>query len=168
MGRADRHRGHALFHLLPGRELPPGALSNPIGCHKQDNVFLWLEDVARARKRTNRVGSVGGVALLQRYADTANPLLNHLLAPMAYDWVTAHSDYATDLVFTSRQALQDFFPRLLEYSTLCFTATDVMTCLGRKFHGKCEGEMVTDRVEHEIRGRDTKRLTRPTLLEMCA
>ncbi len=38
-------------------------------------------------------------------------------------------------------------------STLCFSATDVMSFLGRKFHGKFEGEVVTDQVDQALRGR---------------
>jgi hypothetical protein len=72
---------------------------------------------------------------------------------MQYYWVTAQSEYATDLVFKSRQQLTEFFPRLLAHSTLCFSARDVMSFLGRKWHGKFEGEVITDQEEHALRGR---------------
>jgi hypothetical protein len=50
--------------------------------------------------------------------------------------VTTQAEYATDLVFKSRQHLAEFFPRLLEHSTLCFSARDVLSFLGRQWHGK--------------------------------
>jgi hypothetical protein len=120
---------------------------------KQDNVFLWLEDFRRAQMFADRFVSLGWVARLDRYARRVNPLLRDVLASMQYYWVTTQSEYATDLVFKSRQHLQELFPRLLEHSTLCFTAQDVMTFLGRTFHGKFEGEVVTDQFAHALQGR---------------
>ena len=87
------------------------------------------------------------VATLQRYARRVNPLLADLLHSLPYYWVSAQVEYATDLVFTSPQALRDFAPRLLEYSTCSFTPQDVMTFLGRKLYGKFEGEVITDALE---------------------
>jgi hypothetical protein len=82
-----------------------------------------------------------------------NPLLADGRPPMQDYWVTTQSEYATDLVFTSPQHLAEFFPRLLEHSTLCFAARDVLSFLGRKWHGKFEGEVVTDQVAHGFNGR---------------
>src|SRR6266478_6773255 len=45
------------------------------------------------------------------------------------------------------------FPRLLEHSTLYFSARDVLSFLGRKWHGKFEGEVVTDQFDHGFNGR---------------
>ncbi len=42
---------------------------------------------------------------------------------------------------------------LLEHSTLCFSARDVLSVLGRKWHGKFEGEVVTDQFDHGFNGR---------------
>lgn len=120
---------------------------------KQDNAVLWIEDFPRAQTFADRFASLGWVALLDRYARRVNPLLRDVLAPMQYYWVTTQSEYATDLVFKSPQALQELFPRLLTHSTLCFSATDVMSFLGRKFHGKFEGEGVTDQWGQALRGR---------------
>jgi hypothetical protein len=111
---------------------------------KQDNAFLWLEDFARAQRFADRFVSLGWVALLDRYARRVTPLLPGVLAPRQYYWVTTQSEYATDLVFKSRPHLAELFPRLAAHSTLTFTAQDVMSFLGRKFHGKFEGEVGTD------------------------
>ena len=42
--------------------------------------------------------------------------------------------------------VEELVPRLLEHSTLRFSARDILTFLGRKLHGKFEGEVVTDQV----------------------
>ncbi len=58
---------------------------------------------------------------------------------------------ANDLAFKSRQQLAEFFPRLLEHRTLCFSARDILSFLGRKWHGKFEGEGVTDQFDQGFR-----------------
>jgi hypothetical protein len=124
---------------------------------KLDNVFLWVEDFPRAQTFADRFVLGDWVQTLQRYARRVNPLLADLLHPLPYYWVSAQVEYATDLVFKSPQALRDLAPRLLEHSTCCFTPQDVMTFLGRKLHGKFEGEVVTDLRAHELRGRQPGR-----------
>jgi len=120
---------------------------------KHDNAFLWIEDFARAQRFADRFVSLPWVARLDRYARQVNPLLRDVLTPMSYYWVTTQAEYATDLVCTSGQHLAEFFPRLLEHSRLCFSARDVLSFLGRKWHGKFEGEVVTDPSDYGFNGR---------------
>ena len=120
---------------------------------KHDNAFLWVEDFARAQRLADRFVSLPWVARLDRYARQVNPLLRDVLTPMSYYWVTTQAEYATDLVFKSGQHLAEFFPRLLAHSTLCFSARDVLSFLGRKWHGKFEGEVVTDQSDYGFNGR---------------
>jgi hypothetical protein len=120
---------------------------------KQDNAFLWIEDFRRAQNFADRFVSLDWVARLHRYARWVNPLLKDLLAPMCYYWVTAQAEYSTDIVFKSQRQLEELVPRLLEHSTLQFGARDIMTFLGRKLHGKFEGEVVTDQGDRFIGGR---------------
>ena len=100
-----------------------------IGYTKLDNAFLAVKDFRRAQ------------AFADRLALTVNPLLPELLAPMSYYWVTAQAEYATDIVFKSRAGLRELMPRLIEHSTLHFSAKDVLSFLGRKLHRKFEGEV---------------------------
>ncbi len=120
---------------------------------KLDNAFLWIADFPRAQTFADRFVTVEWVALLQRYARRVNPLLGDLLDPMQYYWVTAQAEYSTDLVFKTRAQLRDLVPRLLEHSTRSFTAQDVLAFLGRKLHGKFEGEVLTDLRAQELKGR---------------
>jgi len=112
-----------------------------------------VEDYRRAQTFADRFASLDWVGRLDRWARAVNPLLRELLAPMTYYWVTAQAEYATDIVFKSPRHLQDLMPRLLEHSTLHFGAKDVLSFLGRKFHGNFQGEVVTDRFDPLLRGR---------------
>ena len=67
-----------------------------------------------------------------------------LLKSMPYYWVTAQSEYSTDILFKSPAHLSELYPRLLSHSTLCFGAKEVMSFLGRKIRPYFEGEIVSD------------------------
>jgi hypothetical protein len=67
-----------------------------------------------------------------------------ILRGMDYYWVTTQAEYATDVLFKSRPILRELYPRLISHGTLCFGAKEVMSFLGRKLHGKFEGEIITD------------------------
>jgi type IV secretory pathway ATPase VirB11/archaellum biosynthesis ATPase len=58
--------------------------------------------------------------------------------------VTAQSEYSTDILFRKRADLEELMPRLCQYSARYFSASDVMSFLGRKLTGHVQGEVVTD------------------------
>jgi len=70
--------------------------------------------------------------------------MRDILHDRPYYWVTAQSEYSTDILFKTRQDLCELYPQLLSHSTLCFGAREVMNFLGRKLHGKFEGKIVSD------------------------
>lgn len=126
---------------------------------KIDNAFVELEDFPRAQRWANRFVKQNWPRLLDRLAHRVNPLLRDLIAGYTYYWVTDQAEFATDIVFVSRAALQDLYQKLLRHSTLCFSAEDVMAFLGRKLHGTFAGELITDckrrqpgaRVKHRMK-----------------
>src|SRR5213596_3484303 len=84
---------------------------------------------ARAQKFSDRFCSLDWPRLLKRYAKKINPLMTDLLKNMPYYWVTAQSEYSTDILFKSAADLNKLYPRLLSHSTLCFGAKEVMSFL---------------------------------------
>ena len=70
---------------------------NGIRYTKRENAFLWIEDLARAQKFPDRFCSLDWPRLLNRYAKKINPLMADLLKTMPYYWVTAQSEYSTDI-----------------------------------------------------------------------
>jgi len=115
-----------------------------ISFSKYDNVFVRVQDWGRAQKFADRFAGLNWPRILERYARTVNPLLRDLLHGYRHYWATAQSEYSTDIIFKSSSDLSELFPRLLGHSTLCFGAKEVMSFLGRKLHGKCEGEIISD------------------------
>jgi len=131
-----------------------------LGYHRLENAFLTLADPGRAQRLADRFATLAWPTMLERLARRVNPLLRDLLASYRYYWTTNQAEYATDVLFTNRRALADLYPRLLRHATLCLRAEDVLTFLGRKLHGKFEGEILNDwkrrwpgaRVKHWMKG----------------
>jgi hypothetical protein len=111
---------------------------------KLENAFLWLEDPGRAQRLADRFATLKWPAILDTLARRANPLLRDVLANYRYDWAIHQAEYATDVLFTSRGALCDLYPRLLRHATLCLHAQDVLTFLGRKLRGGFAGDLLTE------------------------
>src|SRR4029077_16604310 len=62
---------------------------------------------------------------------------------LSYSWVVDQAEYATDLIFTSREALAGLYPRLLDHAAVNFSAKDILSFLGRRFHPRFDGEVLT-------------------------
>jgi hypothetical protein len=118
--------------------------SNQIRFSKRENAFIWIEDWKRAQKLADRFANLNWPRILERYGLCVNPLLKDLLHGCQHYWVTAQSEYSTDILFKSTSDLQELYPKLLSHSMLCFGAKEVMSFLGRKLTGHFEGEIVSD------------------------
>lgn len=130
---------------LNGQEWLARKLSaNHVRFTKLDNVFVWIEDIPRAQTFSDRLQSLNWPRILNKYAKWVNPQMKDILQDHQYYWVTAQSEYSTDILFKSRQDLCELYPQLLSHSTLCFGAKEVMNFLGRKLSGHFQGEIVSD------------------------
>ncbi len=117
---------------------------NGIRYTKIDNVFTHIEDIDRAQAFADRFASLDWPTVLEDLALQVNPLLGDLLMGFQHYWVTAQSEYATDVLFTHRTALKSLYPRLISHGLQCFGAKEVMGFLGRKLTGHFQGELITD------------------------
>jgi hypothetical protein len=79
-----------------------------------------------------------------------HPLLyERWLRSFSYYWVVDQAEFSTDLIFTSREALAGLYPRLLDHAAVNFSAKDILGFLGRRFHPRFDGEVLT----HSQKGR---------------
>ena len=125
-----------------------------------DNAFLSIEDPERAQRFADSMARKNWPLVLEAFAKRVNPLLNNLLAGMAYYWVADQAEYATDIMFKDRASLKDLYDTMLRHATLCFSAEDVLTFLGRKLHGNFSGEIMNTlkkrwpgtRIKHRMKG----------------
>jgi hypothetical protein len=124
-----------------------------------ENGFTWLQDPAKATAMAHRLCSWQWPRILDRIARRVNPLLNDLLKPMTYHWVTDQCEMATDLIFEDAHALEQLYSKLVRHASLCFTAEDILGFLGRRVHGLFTGDVFNEhgvrrwgvRIKHRIR-----------------
>jgi hypothetical protein len=100
--------------------------------------------------------------LLHQYHPTHKEIFRE--NPLDYYWSLDQSEWATDVMFRSPQALSQLYPQLLRHAAYNLESTDVMRFFGRKLtvkgriHGRFQGEVVSDvaqradhlRVKHRI------------------
>lgn len=130
-----------------------------IGYRRLENAFLSLDDPAAAQEIADRFVHLEWTELLHGLARRVNPLLEDLLAGYRYYWAVNQSEYATNLMFAERAALEELYPCLLRHATLNFSAEDILTFLGRKLHHCFAGEILNDckkrmpgaRVKHHMK-----------------
>src|SRR5687768_16958888 len=131
------------------------------GFVQRDNAFIQLDDPTKAQQYADRFARLKWPALLERYARLVNPLLHDVLKDLTHYWVVDQAEYATDLLFTSKQVLAGLCGRLLEYAWLTFTPKNVLAFLGRELHAHFTGEVLTQcrterepgrRIKHRMKG----------------
>jgi hypothetical protein len=67
--------------------------ANEVRYTKHDNVFLWIEDLAKAQRFADRFASLNWPVILNQYAKRVNPQMRDILHDRPYYWVTAQSEY---------------------------------------------------------------------------
>jgi len=116
---------------------------------RRDNTFTWLEDLPQAQALFDQQLQANWPSLLGGLAEALNPVHADLFAkfPCSYYWSVDQSEWASDVMFTSRAALQRVYPQLLRYAITTFGAVDVLRFLGKAVpaNGK-----VPHRWRHEI------------------
>jgi hypothetical protein len=131
-----------------------------LGYARLDNAFLGLSQPERAQRLADQLAHQKWPRVLRALAQRVNPHLEGLLGGLTYYWVIDQAEYSTDILFEDRAALKGLYSQLLRHATVCFSAEDVMTFLGRKLHGNFQGEVLTDykkrwpgaRVKHRLSG----------------
>jgi hypothetical protein len=116
---------------------------------RRDNTFTWLEDVAQAQALFDQQLQVNWQALLDQLAADINPAHTDIFAkaPLRYYWSVADSEWASDVMFTSRAALEKVYPHLVRYAVTTFGAADTLRFFGQPV--SCSGK-VPHRCRHEV------------------
>jgi hypothetical protein len=108
-----------------------------------DNAFVHVADAKAAQRCADRFAKLPWPKILERYSRQLNPLLHEELKGMSHYWVIDQAEYATDVVFLSRQVLAELFARLLAFAVLTFTPRKIFSYLGRTLHDRFDGEAQT-------------------------
>ena len=136
-------------------------LARRLGFNLQDNAFTALDDPDAAQELADSFAELKWTKILDRLARRVNPLMcERWFRGLCYYWVVDQAEYATDLIFTGRDALAGLYPRLLDHAAVNFSAQDILGFLGRRLHPRFDGEVLTDcqkgrhpgaRIKHRVK-----------------
>ena len=101
---------------LNGREWLAKSLDEQgIRYHKSDNCFRWQEDALRAQRLADKQLQTNWPRLLDAIGHEINPLYPRIFKPFetAYYWSAHQTEWATDVMFESPEALAWVYPSLM-------------------------------------------------------
>lgn len=112
-----------------------------------ENSISWVSDIDKAQQLADKLENKKWDRFFDVIANRINPLLAKIVAIFGsgYKWCLYQGEYATDVLYKSREKLEGIFPQLLEHSSLFKGGEDILTFFGRKVHGNFKGEVITDR-----------------------
>ena len=143
-----------------------------LGYLRKENCFLALDAPERAQQLMSDQLKTNWEGAMNEFAVQANPLLPHYSSfiPMGYYWSVHQSEWATDIMFKSREALARLYPNLVHHGIKTFKSPDAMRFLGLHVtasgqpHHNFKGEVVSDlkhrpegvRLKHMVAGNSIK------------
>jgi hypothetical protein len=100
---------------------------------RSDNKFLWVEDWEWAQRLLNAQLRTNWVKEFDTLVRQVHPLHPRHLGrlPLAYNWTVHQSEFATDVAFTSRSVLEEWYERWVRHGFLNYSSLDVLRFLGR-------------------------------------
>lgn len=128
-----------------------------------DNAFTDMTDFAEAQKLADNFRVAVLHKALDRFAGLYCPILKSL--GLTYHWSLMQVEYATDIVFNQPEDLKTLYDSLVRTAIHAVKADQVATFLGRKLHGRYEGE-VGNHFHTRIEGTRIKHHMGPAALKM--
>ena len=116
---------------------------------RRKNTFTWLEDIAQAQALFDQQLRAEWPTLLDSLVPSLNPVHADIfkLAPLRYYWSVMDSEWASDIMFSSRVALEKVYPQLVRYAITTFGTADVLRFFGKPVPGNGK---VPHRCRHEV------------------
>lgn len=105
---------------------------------RSDNKFVWVDDWQRAQKLLDTQLQTNWVQEFDALLRQVHPLHPHHLGrlPLAYNWTVHQSEWATDVAFTERSVLEDWYARWVRHGFLNYSSLKVLRFLGRSWLSK--------------------------------
>lgn len=132
---------------------------------KLENAFVGIQDCQIAQKIADRFSKQPWEKMLAAFARRVNPLMRRILTGMEYYWVTDQAEYATDIMFETPGELRSLYTKLQRHATVCFSAEDILTFLGRKLSGQFRGRVEND-YKHRLPGARIKHRMKENYIKM--
>ncbi|MBL8795684.1 MAG: hypothetical protein JNM56_17395 [Planctomycetia bacterium] len=137
-----------------------------LGFVQRHNAFTQLDDPTQAQRLADRFAKLNGPNILDRWAHQVNPLLRERFPGYPVHGVTDQAEFATDLLFPSREALAGLYRQLLDYAVLTFTPKNILGFLGCQWDRRFDGEVHTHYEDDRWFGTRLKHRMRRNWLKM--
>jgi len=153
---------------LNGREWLAHAMDQEgLPYQRSDNKFLWLEDQQRAQELLDAQLRTNWVQEFNALVAHVHPLHPRHLGrlPVAYNWTVHQSEWATDVRFASRPALEEWYERWVRQAFLTYDSLDVLRFMGRsrlptaasaQVHSDVQAVEDSVRLKHWVNGNSIK------------
>jgi hypothetical protein len=114
---------------------------------QQDNCFPWIADVGRAQELMEEQHRTDWPKVLGELVRRCHPVHEEInrSIELEYYWTAAQSEYASDVMFRNRRALERIYPRLVHHAVMHMGAEQVMRYMGRSGRVGINDAVVTDR-----------------------
>lgn len=133
---------------------------------RYNNSLIEIDNIERAQEISDYLHNMN----LERKFDGLVSKYNNLLPRFeqtfshGYFWTVFECEYATDIMFKTREDLENIFPSLVEKTFFTFKCDDIMSFFGRKLDSKFQGEIVSDarkryqgfRIKHKMKSNQVK------------
>lgn len=119
---------------LNGREWLSRQLTREgLGFEQRDNCFVHVDNLQRAQALLSRQLRTNWSRLLDRFVDQLHPAHRTMFGkyPLDYYWSAEETEWATDVMFRSPEALARIYPKLLHHGITTFGSQDVLRFLGQ-------------------------------------
>jgi hypothetical protein len=134
-----------------------------VGYRLVDNAFVDLDDFALTQRIADRLKPRTLHRKLDRFVHWLCPAATAF--PAGYHWSIMQLEYATDVVFNSRDALAPLYEHLVRSAVHVVRAEHVATFLGRKLDPRFQGEVGND-FNTRIQGTRIRHQMGPSALKM--
>ena len=114
---------------------------------QEDNCFPWVSDVGGAQKLMAEQARIDWGKVLGELVKRCHRLDQEIRRPIGaeYYWSASQSEYAADVMFRGRAALERIYPPLVHHAVMSYGAEQVMRYMGRPGRVGIHDAVVTDR-----------------------
>jgi hypothetical protein len=118
-----------------------------IAYRQEDNCFPWIADVGRAQELMEEQHRTDWPKVLEELVKRCHPVHEEISRPLelGYYWTASQSEYASDVMFRDREALERIYPTLVHHAVMHMGAEQVMRYMGRTGRVGIHDAVVTDR-----------------------
>jgi hypothetical protein len=139
---------------------------------RRENAFTWIEDLPAAQRLMDEQLKSNWAAALEGLLPQFHPTWNRFFGSereVGYYWSIQESEWATDVMFRSPQALARLYPQLIRHATVHLDSRDVLRFLGKRVAAdgvdpRFAGQVVSDlrqrpeglRIKHRVNANSIK------------